>query len=269
MRAKTLLGRREMLIRGGKTIAAAAGLAAVGGAVNPSGLWTAFAERRQASLPALYEEFERAAPAMLAFASPETCNLTCGLTLGPCYVASGAIVRRDITSGMTGLPMRLGFRIVNTADCSPVTNATVDVWHTNASGIYSATTSQVCTNGANVSAQNFCRGVQATDSEGRVLFDSVFPGWYSSRTTHIHFTIRVGSTAYVTSQFAFADRVSDFIYRKHPLYNTRSLRSTNNTNDTVFNSSTIDAFSFETRYKDGQLQAFKTIAISNSSQCSA
>lgn len=268
MKEKFLQSRRNLLVKSGKGFAAALGLAAFAGAAGRSEILATLAGERRAShgFPGM---LGREAAEMLTFLAPATCNLTCGLTLGPCYVASAALVRRDITSGQTGLPMRLGFRIVNAADCSPVTNATVDVWHTNASGIYSATTSQVCTNGANVSGQNFCRGVQSTDGDGYVFFDSIFPGWYSSRTTHIHFTIRVNNTAYVTSQFAFADRVSDFIYRKHPLYNGRALRTTNNTNDSVFSSAAIQQFTFDTRYKSDQLQAFKTIAISSTSQCSA
>ena len=97
-----------------------------------------------------------------------------------------------------------------------------------------------------------------------VYFDTVYPGWYSSRTTHIHTTIRINGTEYATAQFPFADRVSDFVYRKHPLYNTRSLRTTNNTNDGVFDSSNLQTYTFETRYKDGQIQIFKTIGIRSS-----
>ena len=57
-----------------------------------------------------------------------------------------------------------------------------------------ALTAQVCTTGANVINETWCRGVQATDSDGRVYFDSVYPGWYQGRTTHIHVTVRVGGT---------------------------------------------------------------------------
>src|SRR5437868_4900192 len=208
MREEFLLDRRDLLIRGGKTFAAALSLAALGGASRGGLLHTLSSMGR--SDFGFAPHLEREAVQALTVTAAQTCALTCGLTVGPCYVASAALVRRDITSGVTGLPMRLGFRIIYADTCQPVTNATVDVWHTNASGIYSAETSQVCTNGGNTSSQNYCRGVQATDSDGRVYFDSVFPGWYSSRTTHIHITIRVGSTEYVTSQFTFADRVSDF-----------------------------------------------------------
>lgn len=262
---RDLINRRDMLLRGGKTIAGAVGLAALAGA-GGSRLFTAAGGTLRPGFGAT-RLLEHEAAEALAFAAPETCELTCALTLGPCYSAAGALVRRDITSGATGLPMRLGFRVVYAEDCRPVVGASVDVWHTNAGGIYSALTNQMCTLGNNVASQNFCRGVQVTDADGRVYFDSVFPGWYSGRTTHIHLTVRLNNTEYVTSQFGFADRVSDFIYRKHAGYNTRGLRNTNNTNDGIINTSNLDRFSFDTRYKAGQLQAFKTVAISASSRC--
>ena len=267
---RSLLDRREMLLRGGKGFAAALGLAAIGGPGRRD-LLNLLLPRAPlpnlagAHLIAFEPELEAEAEAALTYVpAVDTCVLMCGLTLGPCYSAAGALTRRDISAGATGLPARLAFRIIYADTCQPVTNATVDVWHTSASGIYSALTAQVCTTGANVANQTFCRGVQPTDSDGMVYFDTVYPGWYSSRTTHIHTTIRINGTEYATAQFPFADRVSDFVYRKHPLYNTRSLRTTNNTNDGVFNSANLQTYMFETRYKDGQIQIFKTIGIRSS-----
>ena len=268
-----LLNRREILFRGG---AAALGLTALTKA-SPADVLTALWRARRFDLEAAarlasFDPFVGFDPDLEAEAEEvlthvplaATCTLTCGLTLGPCYAAAAALTRRDITAGATGLPVRLGFRIIYADTCQPVVGATVDVWHTNASGIYSALTAQVCTTGANVANETWCRGVQSTDGDGIVYFDTVYPGWYSSRTTHIHMTVRVNGTEFVTSQFPFPDRVSDFVYRKHSLYNTRSLRTTNNTNDGVFSSSNLQTFMFETRYKAGQMQVFKTIGIRTS-----
>ena len=33
---------------------------------------------------------------------------------------------------------------------------------------------------------HFLRGRQVTDSNGQVAFQSIFPGWYQGRATHIH-----------------------------------------------------------------------------------
>ena len=247
-----------MLLKGGKTLGAAFGMAALTGMAAPSVL-----SQLTSNDYGFIARAERDAGDELTYNSPqETCTLTGALTLGPCYAANAALVRRDITTATPGLPMRLGFRIIRASDCQPVTNATVDVWHVHALGIYSALTAPVCTTGANVVNETWCRGVQPTDSNGIAYFDSIYPGWYSGRTTHIHLTVRIGGNISVTTQFAFAERVNDFIYRKHPMYNTRpGTRTTNNSNDNIFNPANIATFSFNTRYKNNQLHAFKTIAI--------
>lgn len=38
----------------------------------------------------------------------------------------------------------------------------------------------------------FLRGIQLTDAEGFVVFQTVFPGFYMGRTNHIHFKVRTG-----------------------------------------------------------------------------
>ena len=48
-------------------------------------------------------------------------------------------------------------------------------------------------------------------ASGVVYFDTCFPGWYSSRTIHVHMTISVGGSAYVTTQFGFDDTLDDSI----------------------------------------------------------
>lgn len=37
----------------------------------------------------------------------------------------------------------------------------------------------------------FLRGYQVTDSNGAVEFTTIYPGWYSGRTVHIHYKIRL------------------------------------------------------------------------------
>ena len=38
----------------------------------------------------------------------------------------------------------------------------------------------------------FLRGVQFTDSDGRVSFRTIFPGWYAGRATHLHVRVHEG-----------------------------------------------------------------------------
>ena len=42
--------------------------------------------------------------------------------------------------------------------------------------------------------ETFTRGLQATDSDGTVTITSIFPGWYTGRTTHIHIAAHINGT---------------------------------------------------------------------------
>jgi protocatechuate 3,4-dioxygenase beta subunit len=57
------------------------------------------------------------------------------------------------------------------------------------------------------------RGHQRSDARGRVLFDTIYPGWYRGRTPHIHIKVHVGGNVVHTGQLFFADRTSDAVYR--------------------------------------------------------
>jgi protocatechuate 3,4-dioxygenase beta subunit len=193
-----------------------------------------------------------------------TCVLTCAATLGPCYAAT--LVRKDISEGHDGLPVRLAFLVVDES-CRPIQGASIDIWHTAPEGLYSGNDANpFCTlNDATALASRWFRGVQTTDSSGRVDFDTCFPGWYSGRTIHIHFTIRVGDTEYATSQLFFTDELDDEIVATQPLYNTHGSRDTTNQNDSVIAASAVADYTFQTaRMADGVMLAWKTIVIRSS-----
>jgi protocatechuate 3,4-dioxygenase beta subunit len=192
-----------------------------------------------------------------------TCTLTCSATLGPCYAQT--LTRKDISEGQDGLPVRLAFLIVDEG-CNPIPDATIDIWHTSPTGLYSGSdASTFCTLGnAEAVAARWFRGVQATDADGRADFDTCFPGWYSGRTIHIHFTIRVGGTEYVTSQLFFDDALEDEIIGGQPIYKDRGARDTTNQNDSVVSASAVGDYLFQTaRQADGAMLAWKTIVIRN------
>jgi len=193
-----------------------------------------------------------------------TCALTCAATLGPCYAAT--VVRKDISEGHDGLPVRLAFLVVD-EKCTPIPNASIDIWHCAPEGLYSGDdASDFCTSGdATARAARWFRGVQTTDATGRADFDTCFPGWYSSRTIHIHFTIRINNAEYVTSQLVFDDALDDEIVSTQPLYNTRGARDTNNTNDNVVGGAAISDYTFQTsRMSDGAMLAWKALVIRSS-----
>src|SRR2546423_5251004 len=88
----------------------------------------------------------------LIAASPRICTLTCASTLGPCYY-DGTLVRRDITEGKAGLPALLSFLVVNADTCAPIENASIDIWHTDARGVYSGPINMMC-NSADLTARS-------------------------------------------------------------------------------------------------------------------
>lgn len=254
MNTNGILGRRELILKGLKA-GAVLGLGSLAlGALGDSSL---VVSKAMAGIPA----------GALDVLVTEPCVLTCTATLGPCYY-SPTITRRDITEssvGKVGLPTRLAFRVVDVDTCLPIQGATVDIWHTDNQGIYSAPISTFC-NGTDptVQTQRFGRGVQPTDADGWAYFDTFYPGWYQGRVTHIHATIRIGTTAIATTQFFFADRVSEFIYRSHPNYSNRPNRDTTNTTDNVIGGSVsrVTPYLFSTRLVNNKfLQAVKTIGI--------
>jgi protocatechuate 3,4-dioxygenase beta subunit len=185
-------------------------------------------------------------------------------TLGPCY-SQMPPTRQDVSAGIDGLPVRLSFLVVRANGCTPVPNATIDIWHSGSSGIYSAfRTGTICNPGTtDVLSENFCRGVQSVGSAGRVDFNTVFPGWYTGRSIHIHFTVRVGSTAAVTSQLYFEDALTEEILAQG-IYKARGKRDTTNQSDSTFRSggATPAQVLFTTAKRpDGVLHAWKVLSI--------
>ena len=79
-----------------------------------------------------------------------------------------------------------------------------------------------------------------TGSSGIVSFKTIYPGWYATRTIHIHVKIRMYSAAgdktlEANAQLYFADAMNDAVLAL-PAYAARGSRSIpRNTNDQVFN----------------------------------
>ncbi|KAK8075346.1 hypothetical protein PG997_010009 [Apiospora hydei] len=117
----------------------------------------------------------------IVFAGNASCALVEETTIGP-YFVSGELMRTNVTDGQKGVPLHLDIQFISTSNCSPIKDMVIDVWHSNATGVYSG----VSATGQGGLGSNFCRGVQVTDADGVVEFDTVFPGHYAGRTNHIH-----------------------------------------------------------------------------------
>lgn len=166
---------------------------------------------------------------------------TPGMTEGP-YWVDELLFRSNITTDPSTGAVALGFPLRLTINVSqldangnptPLPNAMVDIWHCNALGIYSDEAAQ------NTLGMKFLRGYQLTDRRGSVRFTTIYPGWYSGRTVHIHVRVRVYDRATDTvtynqvSQFFFDDKVSDRIFTLAP-YNQHFGRDTYNAADNIY-----------------------------------
>ena len=189
------------------------------------------------------------------------CMLYPAQTLGPCY-SSPVMAREDISDGITGLPLRLSFLVVKQDGCTPVPDAEIDIWHTGSNGVYSAFASGICNpDRIDVAGMRYCRGKQNTAANGQAHFSTVFPGWYTGRTIHIHFTVRVGGRASVTSQLYFEDALSEEIMQQVD-YKARGQRDTTNRQDSILRSADIASVLFSSAKRaDGALHAWKVLAI--------
>jgi len=138
---------------------------------------------------------------------------------GPNVLTQDGVVRSDIRSSIgsangvaKGVPLTVELTVVNAATCAPRSGAAVYVWHCDMSGGYSMYSQ-------GVSDENYLRGVQVADANGKVRFTSIFPACYSGRWPHIHFEVfpSVASTTralnkIATSQMALPEDVCKAVY---------------------------------------------------------
>ena len=177
------------------------------------------------SLGALDEEAAGSGPAGVASGAVR-CVLAPEQTEGPFFL-DDAKVRRNITEGKAGVPLTLRLAVVDVSTCKPIKGAVVDVWHCDAGGVYSGTSTQ------DTLDDRFLRGVQRTNSKGVALFSTVYPGWYPGRTVHIHVMVHLGGNIVHTGQLYFADAVTDIVYKRRP-YASRPSRNPRNVGDSIY-----------------------------------
>jgi protocatechuate 3,4-dioxygenase beta subunit len=203
-------------------------------------------------------QLSMAAGGETAIAASSCAKLTPELTEGPYWVNTN-LRRSDVRANSSGAGLQKGvllYLVINVVDankgCKPLSGVAVDVWHANAHGLYSDESSQQAgggTSGGDTSSDNWLRGYQITGKDrgfkqkpvpGQVSFTTVWPGWYSGRTIHIHVRVRKlshgGATiAGYTTQIFFSDAANDHVLTGAAPYNTRSPQTdpTTDENDTV------------------------------------
>ena len=150
--------------------------------------------------------------------------------------------------------------------CRPLPGAMVDVWQCDAKGVYSG----VADRRFNTVGQKVLRGVQASDPNGIARFTTIYPGWYSGRTVHIHFKIRTTTEAGAyefTSQWYFDDVLTDRVLAD-PRYARTGTRDTYNANDGIFRDGGTQLMLAPTRTDEG-LQASFNIGLDLSDRVAA
>lgn len=204
---------------------------------------TKFLSRRQALKSALAAPVGSTILAQPATAASETpaaaaqppgqCILLPQAVDGPFYF-DPRLVRSDISEGRPGATLRLSLRVIEAGSCAPIPNARVDVWHADASGAYSGYSGQGASGDVSTKGQTFLRGTQTTDAGGRVVFNTVYPGWYPGRTPHIHIKVFLSETTLVTGQIYFPDDFSARIYATRQPYKDRPEADTTNASDWIY-----------------------------------
>jgi protocatechuate 3,4-dioxygenase beta subunit len=168
------------------------------------------------------------------------CVTTNTETEGPFPTKSPSTLQQvDIRSDRTGVAFSIEITVQDkNNNCSPLAGALVDIWHCDKDGYYSeygGTTMQT----VDYTAVHFLRGRQVTDSEGKVSFTSIFPGWYQSRATHIHVHIyNASGNSLLVTQIAFPEGTNSAVQLVNAAtaygYTKGMTGYTYNDNDNVF-----------------------------------
>jgi len=145
------------------------------------------------------------------------------------------------TGTQSGLPLTLNITVgsYSSGACTPIANAQVHIWHCNAQGVYSDIQASTNDNDADLTGENFLRGYQYTDANGKVTFTTIYPGWYSGRAVHIHVKVRVfdssgNVTTEATTQLFFDDSISTAVYAANSDYSRSGTRDTMDSADSIY-----------------------------------
>jgi protocatechuate 3,4-dioxygenase beta subunit len=140
-------------------------------------------------------------------------------TNGANALALAGIVRSDIRASIAGatgvaagVVLTVVLTVVDASTCAPLAGHAVYLWHCDRDGNYSMYSTAAVN-------ENYLRGVQVTDVDGRVSFTTTFPGCYPGRWPHIHFEIyasaaaaTTGANARSTSQLALPMAACSEVY---------------------------------------------------------
>ncbi|MEU5491809.1 intradiol ring-cleavage dioxygenase [Streptomyces sp. NPDC020196] len=159
-----------------------------------------------------------------AVSASSTCmSLTTEQMEGPYYI-DYELFRNNVVEDRNGIPLLLVLRAVDSATCKPISDSAIEIWHCDASGVYSGYTQNGNGGGGGTPPGpppsgtptappggpggpggggghatptddlTWLRGIQMTDHQGFVTFLTILPGWYAGRAVHIHTKVHTGGS---------------------------------------------------------------------------
>ncbi|CAE6423432.1 unnamed protein product, partial [Rhizoctonia solani] len=193
-----------------------------------------------------------------------TCVTAPEVTEGPYYVAN-ELLRTDLREDQAGVDLVLDIGVIDTTTCTPLADALVEIWNCNATGAYAGFTSaslggppggnSPTKRSTSMSDQyTWLRGGYATNSEGIVEFKTIYPGYYTSRTVHIHTMVQtnysVATNGSIIShagqvrhigQIFFDEDLNDQVLAQPAYINTTQIRTVND-DDSVLEEQNTDGY---------------------------
>jgi protocatechuate 3,4-dioxygenase beta subunit len=138
-------------------------------------------------------------------------------------LAMDGVIRRDIRGSFAGMagraegvPIDLEISVVDAEGCGALGGRAVYLWQNDAAGAYSL---------YDLPGENYLRGLQPADAQGKLRFTAIVPGCYGGRYPHCHFEVFESTEAalasaspLLVSQLAFPDTECRAIYEADARY---------------------------------------------------
>lgn len=166
-----------------------------------------------------------------------TCTLHPETVEGPYYIRN-EYIRTDLRENEPGVSLVLDIGLINSRTCQPMTNAFIELWACNSTGIYGGYPTGQPTH---IKQHTFLRGGYFTNSAGIAEITTIYPGYYQGRTAHIHTMVHSnwkanangtllssGGSVNHIGQFFFDETWNDRVYATSPYTLNRQPRTRNN-----------------------------------------
>jgi catechol 1,2-dioxygenase len=133
------------------------------------------------------------------------CQPTADAARGPLYRSDAPWRTRLCPTGEPGEPLSITGKVLDANDCRSIADVTLDIWQTNARGLYSNLLG--LQDPSRPGAYNL-RGRIKTDYEGSYRFQSIVPGryplfWPLTRPRHVHLIVTHPQHQSLTTQIYF------------------------------------------------------------------